>query len=82
MHMRIWDSPLDYPKFCEALRKLDPSLSESQLRVLAKMLKNKENKVDVPTLITNLSGKDFETVDYRNKIFKRVYQSIYPHNEK
>ena len=28
MHLRYWDEPLEFPKFCEALRKLDPSLSE------------------------------------------------------
>lgn len=29
MHLRIWDEPLDFPKLCEAVRKLDPTLSES-----------------------------------------------------
>lgn len=74
MHLRAWDNPLDYPQFSEAIRKLDPSLGDSQLRALAKILKNKDNKVDVGVLITNLCGKEFETVDYRNKIFKRLYQ--------
>jgi hypothetical protein len=40
-------------------------------------LKNKDGKVDVPALITNLCGQDFETLDYRNKIFKRIYQQVY-----
>jgi hypothetical protein len=73
MHLRAWDAPLDFPRFTECLRKLDPTLGETQLRALAKTLKNKENKVDVGTLITNLCGKEFETVDYRNKVFKKIY---------
>jgi hypothetical protein len=28
MHLRYWDAPMDFPKMCEALRKLDPTLSE------------------------------------------------------
>ena len=81
MSLRIWDNPLDYSKLCECLRKLDPNLGEAQLRVVAKQLKNKDNKVEVATLITNLSGKEFETLDYRNKIYKKIYHQIYPHNE-
>jgi len=40
MNLRVWDSPLEYNRFVDCLRKLDPSLSESQLRVLLKQLKN------------------------------------------
>ncbi len=74
MNLRIWDSPLDFPRFSECVRKLDPSLGDAQLRVFAKILKNKDNKIEVPTLITNLCGKEFETIDYRNKIYKQIYQ--------
>jgi hypothetical protein len=28
MQLRIWDAPLDFPRLCEALRKLDSSISE------------------------------------------------------
>jgi hypothetical protein len=56
MQMRIWDAPLDFPRLCEALRRLDPTLSEPQLRHLAKTLKNKDNKVEVTTLLRNLCG--------------------------
>lgn len=41
MQLRIWDADLDFPQLCTCLRKLDPTLSESQLRNLAKVLKNK-----------------------------------------
>jgi len=70
MHLHAWDNALDFNHFTEAVRRLDPSIGESQLRVLAKLLKNKDNKVEVGVLVTNLCGKEFETVDYRNKVFK------------
>ena len=56
MHLRHWDEPLDFPKLCEALRKLDATLSEPQIRHLAKTLKNQDNKVEVQTLLRNLCG--------------------------
>jgi Ca2+-binding EF-hand superfamily protein len=82
MHLRIWDQPLEYAKFVDSLRKLDPSLSESQLRVLMKTLKNKEAKVEIQTLLSNLCGKEFETLDYRNKISRKIYTQVFPHKEK
>ena len=82
MHLHAWDNALDFNQFTEAVRRLDPSIGESQLRVLAKLLKNKDNKVEVGVLVTNLCGKEFETVDYRNKVFKQIYGQVYPHNER
>lgn len=70
MKLRIWDHPLDFPKLCEALRRLDPSLSESQLRHLTKTLKNKDNKVEITAMLRNLCGQEHETVDFRNKTFR------------
>jgi hypothetical protein len=29
MQLRIWDEPLDFPKLTEAIRKLDPTVSET-----------------------------------------------------
>lgn len=78
MHLRYWDPALDFPKMCDALRKLDPTLSEIQLRYLAKALKNKENKVEITTLLRNLCGTEHETIDYRNKIFRQIYSEVYP----
>ena len=52
------------------------------MRVLAKTLKNKDGKVDVPNMLVNFCGKEFETVDYRNKIFRRIYSQVYPNNER
>jgi hypothetical protein len=81
MKLRIWDLPLDFPKLCEALRRLDPTLSETQLRHLAKVLKNKDNKVEITALLRNLSGQEHETVDFRNKVFRQIYAEIYPQRE-
>mmetsp|Transcript_23065 Transcript_23065/g.22459 ORF Transcript_23065/g.22459 Transcript_23065/m.22459 type:complete len:459 (+) Transcript_23065:1720-3096(+) len=78
MHLRYWDAPLDFPHLCEALRRLDPTLSEMQLRYLAKSLKNKDNKVEVTTLLRNLCGTEHETVDYRNKVFRQIYAEVHP----
>jgi Ca2+-binding EF-hand superfamily protein len=56
MQLRIWDEPLDFSKLCEALRRLDPTLSEPQLRHLAKTLRNKDGKVEITALLRNLCG--------------------------
>ena len=63
------------------MRRLDPTLSEPQLRYLAKVLKNKENKIDITALLRNLAGEECETVDFRNNIFRRLYQEIHPNKE-
>lgn len=76
MNLRIWDDPLDFPKFAKALRILDPSLTDVQLRAMAKSMKNSKNLVEVPTLMKNLVGKDYETVDFRDKLYKRLYNEI------
>ena len=79
MQLRYWDPPMDFPKLCDSLRRLDPTLSEIQLRYLAKALKSKDNKVEITTLLRNLCGGEHETVDYRNKIFRHIYAEINPH---
>ena len=81
MNLRIWDDPLDFPKFCKALRTLDSSLTDEQLKAMAKPMKNANNLVEVPMLMKNLVGKDFETVDFRDKLFKRVYHEIFVSND-
>lgn len=47
-----------------------------------KTFKNKEAKVDVQTLLQNLCGKECETLDYRNKISRKIYTQVFPHKEK
>lgn len=32
-------------------------------------------------LIRNFTGQTYETVDYRNAVYKKVYAEVYPHNE-
>ena len=70
MNLRIWDDPLNYTKLAKALRTLDSSLTDVQLRALAKSLKNSNNLVEVTTLVNNLVGKHYQTVDFRDKLYK------------
>ena len=56
MGIRIWDNALDYNGLSSALRKLDSTLTDFQLRNLLKALKNNEGKVEIPALIRNLCG--------------------------
>ena len=77
MNLRIWDDPLDFPKFCKALRILDSSLTDKQLKAMAKPMKNANDLVQVNMLMKNLVGQDFETVDFRDKLYKRVYHEIF-----
>lgn len=75
--LKIWDEPLDYRRFGQAIRLLDSSFSESQLKVLFNKLKNADKKVDIQVLLSNVTGTQEDTVDYRNKMFKRLYNEIY-----
>ncbi len=81
MKLRIWDAPLDYSQFGEVMRRLDPTLSDPQLRYLAKVLKGKDNRVEITALLRNLAGEECETVDYRNNIFRKLYSEIDPRKE-
>ena len=44
-------------------------------------LKNDSSKVPVDALVRNLTGKPYETVDFRNQIYKKLYAEIYPDKE-
>lgn len=37
--------------------------------------------VRVCDLVRNFTGLPYETVDYTNTVFKKVYAEIYPNNE-
>ena len=75
--LKIWDEPLDYRRFGQAIRLLDSSFSESQLKVLFSKLKNADDKVDIQVFLSNVTGAKEDTVDYRNKMFKRLYNEVY-----
>lgn len=75
--LKIWDEPLDYRRFSQAIRLLDSSFSESQLKVLFGKLKNADDKVDIQVFLSNVTGAQEDTVDYRNKMFKRLYNDVY-----
>ena len=81
MKLRVWDNPLDNQAFHSAMRNLDNSISDVQIRALFVSLKNDSSRVPVEALIRNLTGKPYETVDFRNQIYKKLYSEIYPDKE-
>lgn len=81
MHLRVWDEDLDYTPFQNAMRRLDPTLSEPQIRYLAKVLKGNNGRISVTGLLRNLVGHESETVDFRNKMYRQLYDVVYPNNE-
>ena len=66
--LRVWDLPLNYTQFKEALLRLDPTLVEADMKRMAKELKNDKDLVDVGILMKNLTGEYFETIDYSKKV--------------
>ncbi len=76
MGLRIWDDPIDLPTFNKCMRTLDPTLTEQQLKGIAKEMKNANNRIDVIMMLQNLVGNEFETVDFRNRIYKRMYSEL------
>jgi hypothetical protein len=47
------------------------------VRVLFKAIKGEKDSVDVIVMIRNLCGEEFETVDYRNNMYNKLYKEIY-----
>lgn len=45
MHLKVWDEDLGYDGFSKAMRMLDPTLSDPQIRYLAKVLKSNNGKI-------------------------------------
>lgn len=81
MKLRVWDNPLDRGAFYKAMRNLDPSISDVQIKAIFATIKNESDLVPICDLIRNFTGQSFETVDYRNAVFKKVYADIYPRKE-
>jgi Ca2+-binding EF-hand superfamily protein len=77
MKIKIWDDPMDYNKFEVCLHRLDPSFSDGQSKALFKKIKGPDDKVDIQVMLNNFAGTIYDTVDYRNKLFKSLYVSIY-----
>lgn len=63
------------------MRNLDPSISDVQIKAIFASIKNDSSEVPICDLIRNFTGQPYETVDYRNNVFKKVYTEVYPHNE-
>lgn len=81
MKLRVWDDALDRNTFYKAMRNLDPSISDVQIKAIYARLKNDNGEVPICDLIRNFTGQAFETVDYRNTVFKKVYGEVYPNRE-
>lgn len=81
MKLKAWDNGLTLAKLREHIRNLDSTVSDSQITSLFKHLKDSSGLVQISNLISNFTGSTFETIDFRNKIFKQLYTEIYPANE-
>jgi len=81
MRLRVWDEDMDYQPFQGAMRKLDPTLSEPQIKYLSKVLKGNNGKISVTNLLRNLCGHETETVDFRNKMLRKIYDQVFPQKE-
>ena len=77
MKLNPWDEPLEYPKFIVCIRRIDPSFSEGQARALFDKIKNQVEVVEIQTMLTNFCGTLLDTVDYKNQMFKSLYDEIY-----
>ena len=78
MKLKAWDEPLSFTQLTQAIRNLDQSISDIQIRSMFTSIKNAVGLVPVMTLISNLTGKVFQTVDYKNKIQKLIYAEVFP----
>jgi hypothetical protein len=76
MKLKLWSDDLDLASFSENMRKLDPSLNNNQLMNMFKNMREHNNKIAVKTLLRNLTGYEFQTYDYRNRIFKEIYKEL------
>lgn len=81
MKLKVWDDPLSLSKLKKAINSMDQSLSDSQINAIFKTLKDSKGVVPVPTLISNFTGQPYETVDYRNNVYKKIYAEVYPEKE-
>ena len=76
MDAKLWDV-LDLKSFSAAVRRLEPSLSDVMCKNLFTRIQNREQKVEMQTLLQNFCGTEHETVDYKQKMFKQLYSEIF-----
>ena len=77
LKLKAWDEPLAFDRFKKSVSRLDPSFSDAQCRNLFNKLKNSDGLVEVETLLRNVAGSEQDTVDFRNKMYKQIYNQIY-----
>ena len=56
MKLRVWDDALDRNSFYTAMRNLDPSISDVQIKAIYATLKNDSGQVPICDLIRNFTG--------------------------
>jgi hypothetical protein len=74
--MRVYDDPIEFPKFKDCMKMLDPELNPNQLRCMFNEIKNSSNLVEIPMMIASITGETYETVDFRNKVYKQIWNFI------
>ena len=47
------------------------------MKTLFNKLKSADGTVDIPTMLSNLTGTECDTVDFKNQFFKDLYKEIY-----
>jgi hypothetical protein len=76
MKIKIWDEPLGMARFRQCILRLDQTFSDTQIKALFKKLKTGE-EVDIQILLNNICGSSKDTVDYKNKMFRQLYDDIF-----
>jgi hypothetical protein len=75
--LRLWDPALDFDSFLSLIRRLDASLSEQLAKEAFTRLQNRNQKVEIETLLANICGSESETIDFKVSMFKTLYIEIY-----
>ena len=75
--LRLWDPALDFDSFLSLIRRLDASLSEQLAKEAFTKLQNRNQKVEIETLLANICGSESETIDFKVSMFKILYIEIY-----
>jgi hypothetical protein len=47
------------------------------VKTLFNKLKSADETVDIPKMLSNLTGTECDTVDFKNQFFKDLYKEIY-----
>ena len=73
----MWDKELNSESLKAAIRKIDHTLSDQFAQNLFETLKNRDGLIEIPVLLSDLTGLDTQTTDFKAKMFKSLYGVIY-----